>query len=121
MCTMVQHGASTSTGNGSSYLTLLFYNYVNIENTQELVEQQKILCKSLNLVGRLRVSTEGVNGCFGGHPNDIDTYIHIVETDTKFKDYFQNVDWKKGPPNRNKNVEKQRMDELIIKVTKELI
>ena len=102
------------------YITLLFYNYVNIEDPQQLVEQQKILCKALNLVGRLRISTEGVNGCFGGHPNDIDKYINTVENDSKFTNYFQNVDWKKGPPNKNKNVDEQRMDELIVKVTKEL-
>ena len=102
------------------YITLLFYNYVNIEDPQQLVEQQKILCKALNLVGRLRISTEGVNGCFGGHPNDIDKYINTVEHDSKFTNYFQNVDWKKGPPNKNKNVDEQRMDELIVKVTKEL-
>ena len=115
------HMVSLAKGDvGAPYLTLLFYNYVEIPQPQKLVKEQKQLCKSLNLTGRLRISVEGVNGCFGGSPENIDSYINIVENDPRFKGFFQNVDWKKGPPNKDKAVDDQRMDELIVKETKEL-
>ena len=97
------HMVSLAKGDvGAPYLTLLFYNYVEIPQPQKLVKEQKQLCKSLNLTGRLRISIEGVNGCFGGSPENIESYINIVENDPRFKGFFQNVDWKKGPPNKIK-------------------
>ena len=56
------------------YLTLLFYNYVAIADPAKLVEQQKALCADLSLTGRLRIAEEGVNGCFGGTPENIELY-----------------------------------------------
>ena len=105
---------------GEPYLTLLFYNYVTISEPSKLVEVQKALCTDLSLVGRLRIAEEGVNGCFGGTPENIEKYITIVESDPRFLPYFQNVDWKRGAPRKDKSVDEQRMVGLIVKAVPEL-
>lgn len=45
---------------------LLFYVYCEIPDPTALVEQQRKLCTSLGLTGRIRISVEGINATLGG-------------------------------------------------------
>lgn len=45
---------------------LLFYNYVDIPDPQEVLEWQKSICKELGLKGKIRVAKEGINITLGG-------------------------------------------------------
>ena len=45
---------------------LLFYVYCDIPDPATLVEQQRKLCTSLGLTGRIRISVEGINATLGG-------------------------------------------------------
>lgn len=69
-----------------SYKIILYYNYTQIENPSEFLEEQKALCKNLNLKGRIIIATEGINGTLEGLESDINKYIESLKNDTKFAD-----------------------------------
>ncbi len=63
---------------------LLYYKYVNIEDPQKLMEDQKQLCADLNLKCRIIVAKEGINGTLEGLKEDTEKYISIMLADTRF-------------------------------------
>lgn len=69
---------------------LLYYLYTDIQDPQKMFEEQKQLCESLNLKGRIIISTEGINGTVSGLSEDTQKYIdacalHPILKDMKFK------------------------------------
>lgn len=57
---------------------LLFYKYVDIEHPEAIKQWQLNLCKSLNLLGRVIIAHEGVNGTLGGSDEETDHYIDAM-------------------------------------------
>ena len=45
-----------------NYSVLLYYCYTHIENPDAFREEHHLLCLSLNLLGRIIVAEEGLNG-----------------------------------------------------------
>lgn len=72
--------------NSGEYIIILFYKFVDIENPEQLRDEQKKLCESLGLKGRLLIGTEGVNGTFEGKHTDIETYKKEMRKDPHFTD-----------------------------------
>jgi UPF0176 protein len=63
----------------STHQVLLYYHYVNIENPEQERTEHLALCKSLNLLGRVFISSEGINGTVSGtieETNQYMTYMH---------------------------------------------
>lgn len=50
----------------TEYQIALYYCYINILDTKEELTFQRILCQELDLRGRIRVSSEGLNGVLSG-------------------------------------------------------
>jgi len=69
-----------------SYKVILFYKFVELENPKQLRDQQYKICQELGLKGRTLISTEGVNGTFEGETENINKYIEIMKTDSRFSD-----------------------------------
>lgn len=72
------------------YVVLLYYKYVDIKNPDLLMKEQRLLCESLNLKGRILIANEGINGTLEGKKEDTDTYMHAMHnlplfTDLHFK------------------------------------
>jgi UPF0176 protein len=93
------------------YCIILFYNYISIKNPEELKKSHFYECKKLNLLGRIIVSSEGINGTLSGLSKNIDKYIEIL----KKNKYFKNIDIKKTK--YKKNVFKK----LSVKLRKEIV
>ena len=72
------------------YRVLLYYNYVAIENPEEYREQQHLFCIENNLLGRIVVAAEGLNGTISGLAADCERYIAFVRADAQ----FANTDFK---------------------------
>ena len=53
---------------------MLFYKFVKIKNPKKLMEEQKELCASLNLKGRMLLAKEGVNATFEGTARNVNAY-----------------------------------------------
>lgn len=71
-----------------NYTVILFYKYTPIENTAECMQWQRELGTKLNLTGRVRIATEGINATLEGKNEDVATYIEELRATTcaDFKD-----------------------------------
>ena len=63
----------------NDFTVLLYYQYCDIEDPGAIVQWQENLCESLNLKGRIRVSSEGLNGTLGGSQAEVDEYIKAFD------------------------------------------
>lgn len=66
------------------YLVLLYYCYTPIENAEQFREEHHRLCLRLNLLGRIIVAAEGLNGTVSGRRADCEEYMRVVKADARF-------------------------------------
>ena len=70
---------------------LLYYHYVNLEGKLEATkDQQQVWCKELDLMGRIRITPEGLNGTLDGIDSNLRQYTERMDAT-----YGNNlIDWK---------------------------
>ena len=66
------------------YSILLYYCYTPIADPEAFREEHHLLCLELNLLGRIIISKEGLNGTVSGLKADCDKYMEIVKADPRF-------------------------------------
>lgn len=64
---------------------LLYYKFTPIKDPEAVKLWQKTLCDSLNLQGRILISTHGLNGTVGGEMDDLKKYIKATKEFPGFK------------------------------------
>lgn len=74
------------------YQVLLYYKYADIAIPEKVREEQRKLCQSLNLKGRIIVAKEGINGTVEGLVEDTEKYIEAMEQ----SEYFKGIHYKKS-------------------------
>jgi UPF0176 protein len=94
-----------------NYTVILFYKYVQIDNPQELMASQRVLCEKLDLKGRVLIAEEGINGTLEGESQNIERYIEKMREDSRFVD----VEFKKSVGTGN------AFPKLKIKVRPEIV
>ena len=70
----------------AEYTIILFYNYVRIEDPEQLMHEQRALCEKLGLKGRIIIAHEGVNVTLEGETKAIETYVMKLLADPRFAD-----------------------------------
>ncbi len=70
----------------SIFEVLLYYKYVDIKNPIEVRDEQRKLCESLGLKGRIILAKEGINGTLEGLKENTEKYIQIMNKSKYFKD-----------------------------------
>ncbi len=68
------------------YKVLLFYKFVDIADPKAVMEEQRELCKSLGLLGRILLAEEGINGTLEGTLEATDKYIEAMGRHKLFAD-----------------------------------
>ena len=66
------------------YPTLLYYCYSRIEDAEQFASDHLQFCKSLNLVGRIIVADEGLNGTVSGAAESCKMYMDTLHADPRF-------------------------------------
>ena len=66
------------------YYILLYYCYAKIENVEEFREQHHLFCIQHNILGRIIVAPEGLNGTVSGSKEDCQTYMDHLRADPRF-------------------------------------
>ncbi|MBO0939130.1 rhodanese-related sulfurtransferase [Fibrella sp. HMF5335] len=66
------------------YRVLLYYCYTPIADPEAFREKHHQLCLRLNLLGRIIVAPEGLNGTVSGLADDCDAYMAAVKADPRF-------------------------------------
>lgn len=69
-----------------SYTVILFYRFTLITDPAAFRDEQKALCLSLGLKGRLLIAREGINGTFEGTPESIAAYQTALRATPAFAD-----------------------------------
>jgi UPF0176 protein len=69
-----------------AYPVILFYKYVPIRDPEVFAAEQRALCSSLELKGRILIASEGVNGTLAGPADAVDRYVAALKTDVRFSD-----------------------------------
>lgn len=66
------------------YQTLLYYCYSRIADAEQFASDHLEFCKSLNLVGRIIVANEGLNGTVSGMDESCKIYMDTLHADPRF-------------------------------------
>ncbi|MDO7743553.1 MAG: hypothetical protein MUP99_07265, partial [Pedobacter sp.] len=66
------------------FQTLLYYCYSPIADAEQFAADHLKFCKSLNLVGRIIVADEGLNGTVSGAIESCQTYMEAIHADARF-------------------------------------
>jgi UPF0176 protein len=104
------------------YKFLLYYHYVPIADPQALCNEQLELCHKLELKGRIRISSEGINGTIGGSTAAIQEYIAVMDgLKSIHSESTTPIHWKISGLVSTYPPERQFLEWLSVKVTKEVV
>lgn len=65
---------------------ILFYKYVSIAQPERFAAEQRSLCVSLGLKGRILIASEGINGTIAGPTEAVNEYVRTLQADERFAD-----------------------------------
>ncbi|MCS7072857.1 MAG: rhodanese-related sulfurtransferase [Bacteroidia bacterium] len=61
------------------YQVLLYYKYVRLSDLESIQKEQFDLCRKLNLLGRILIAKEGINGTVSGLISDTEVYMETMK------------------------------------------
>lgn len=102
------------------YGVLLYYKYTTVPDVDELVSFYESSCNSLGLLGRVRLSTHGVNVTVGGKLSALEEHIAAAKSNC----LFQGTDFKLASahhPLNDKVSQECGFTSLSIRVVEELV
>src|SRR5690554_6374342 len=67
-----------------AYRVLQYYIYSSIENPEEYRDEHHLFCVETNLLGRVIVSKEGLNGTVSGLAEDCENDMQYMHSDPRF-------------------------------------
>ena len=65
---------------------VLYYKYIDLEDPERIVIEQRQLCEELGLKGRILIAHEGINGTVGGPTDAVERYISYLKQHPLFFD-----------------------------------
>lgn len=81
-----RHKNVSSFSGDMTYTVLLYYKYQDIEEPEAFAENHREFCQEHNLVGRVLIGKEGINGTVAGTGKQTDAYKAYVRSQEGFKD-----------------------------------
>lgn len=76
----------------SLYRILLYYKFVPIENPDVFAKEHLDFCRSLELLGRIIIAPEGINGTLSGTVLQTEAYIKKMHRDSRFANMEFKID-----------------------------
>jgi len=70
----------------TTYPVILFYKYIAIADAGLFASEQRALCISLGLKGRVLIASEGINGTLAGREEEVNQYVDALRADARFAD-----------------------------------
>jgi UPF0176 protein len=96
---------------GGKYLVLLYYHYTRIDDPESFSESHHLYCVEHNLLGRIIIAGEGINGTVSGKEEDCIRYMRDLESDERFSGIEFKVD----------EVEGHTFQKLYVRVKPEIV
>ena len=79
------------------FQTLLFYKYARVDNAEAYKDEHLAFCKSLNLMGRVLIGDEGINGTVSGTIDSCKQYMDYLSNDARFTGIEFKIDEEDAP------------------------
>ncbi|KAL8540949.1 hypothetical protein ACS0TY_002280 [Phlomoides rotata] len=119
---MADHGINPQTENEEEniYGVLLYYKYTSIPDLEDLFHFYNSNCTSLSLLGRVRLSSQGVNVTVGGRLSALEKHIEAVKSNA----LFEGTDFKLASclePSNDQVAKECGFTSLSIRIVKELV
>ncbi|XP_027363994.1 rhodanese-like domain-containing protein 6 isoform X2 [Abrus precatorius] len=111
----------SDTKDTEQYGVLLYYKYAHIPNLDDLLTFYHSNCSSLCLLGRVRLSPDGVNVTVGGFLSSLESHIEALKAHNTL---FHDTDFKLATchhPLNDKVAEECGFTSLSIRIVKELV
>lgn len=70
------------------FQVLLYYKFHKIENLETFIEEHRIFCQKNNILGRILIAEEGINGTCAGEKEDVQKYMDYVHSLPGFEDLW---------------------------------
>ena len=83
------------------FLTIAFYQFVSLENIDQLQVFIYKFCQKSNIKGTILLATEGINGTISGKKNNIHEFLKFIKTDPFLDDSFKNLEHKESWASKN--------------------
>ena len=83
------------------FLTIAFYQFVSLENIDQLQVFIYKFCQKSNSKGTILLATEGINGTISGKKNNIYEFLEFIKTDPFLDDSFKNLEHKESWASKN--------------------
>lgn len=93
------------------YQVILYYNFSPVSDPELFCEEHKKTLRSLELMGRVYISEEGINGTLGGVPERIESYKQYLRS----LDGFEKTEFKEDESDVNP------FSKLVCKVRDEMV
>ena len=93
------------------FKVITFYKYAEIEDPRELMDSLNKRCRKLNLLGRILIACEGINGGVCGESESIEKFKERLKERNEFNDMSF----------REQEFEKQAYHKLVIRVRDEVV
>jgi len=83
------------------FLTIAFYQFVSLENIDQLQAFILKFCQKNSIKGTILLASEGINGTISGDEKKIQKFIEFIKEDSFFKDNFKNLEHKESWASEN--------------------
>ena len=83
------------------FLTIAFYQFVNLENIEQLQAYILKFCQKNNIKGTILLAPEGINGTISGKKNYIHKFLAFIKTDPFLNGNFKNLEHKESWASKN--------------------
>ncbi len=93
-----------------TYNVISFYKYTTLENPEDFRDLLRMHCEELNILGRILIGTEGLNGAVCGKVEDIVKFKDVLLASPLFADLTF----------REQDYEKNTYHKLVVRVRKEI-
>ena len=93
------------------YQVLLYYCYTKIEDPNSFCEDHHLFCIENNLLGRIIIASEGINGTISGTRKDCQKYMDHLNADSRFSGIEFKID----------EVEDHTFQKLYVRVKPEIV
>lgn len=76
----------------NEYLVILYYHYTKLNELETFRDIHQEFCDKHNLLGRIYVASEGINGTLSGLKDDVLAYMEYLKNDQRFEEIVFKVD-----------------------------
>jgi UPF0176 protein len=94
-----------------AYYVILYYHYAKIDDLETFREEHQNFCNDNQLLGRIYIAKEGINGTLSGLKKNVEIYMEYLRNNPRFKDIVFKID----------EADEHAFNKMHVRIKKELV